>query len=86
MASVSNAVPSGPAVPDDVNGLVPQVWPESAHRDEAGRLVLAGLDAASLVARFGTPLYVVDEAEARGRARRTRAAFETAPERNAFPA
>ncbi|GAA1776477.1 diaminopimelate decarboxylase [Agromyces lapidis] len=78
MASVSIAVPSGPAVPDDVNGLVPQVWPESAHRDEAGRLVLAGLDAASLAARFGTPLYVVDEAEARGRARRTREAFDAA--------
>ncbi|MFE6963698.1 diaminopimelate decarboxylase [Agromyces sp. NPDC057679] len=78
MASVSIAVPSGPAVPDDVNGLVPQVWPESAHRDDAGRLVLAGLDAASLAARFGTPLYVVDEDEARGRARRTREAFEVA--------
>ncbi|MFF2275018.1 diaminopimelate decarboxylase [Agromyces sp. NPDC058126] len=78
MASVSIAVPSGPAVPDDVNGLEPQVWPESAHRDDAGRLVLAGLDAASLAARFGTPLYVVDEDEARGRARRTREAFEVA--------
>lgn len=78
MASVSNAVPSGPAVPDDVNGLVPRVWPDSAHRDDAGRLVLGGVDAASLAARFGTPLYVVDEAEARGRARRTREAFETA--------
>ncbi|MFF2496119.1 diaminopimelate decarboxylase [Agromyces sp. NPDC058064] len=78
MASVSNAVPSGPAVPDDVNGLVPLVWPDSAHRDDAGRLVLGGLDATSLAARFGTPLYVVDEAEARGRARRTREAFEAA--------
>ncbi|WP_022888410.1 diaminopimelate decarboxylase [Agromyces italicus] len=78
MASVSNAVPPGPPVPDDVNGLVPQVWPRSAHRDAVGRIVVGGLDAASLVARFGTPLYVVDEAEVRERARRTREAFEGA--------
>ncbi|MFF2273270.1 diaminopimelate decarboxylase [Agromyces sp. NPDC058136] len=78
MASALSDVPSGLVAPDDVNGLVPQLWPESAHRDAAGRLVVGGLDAATLAARFGTPLYVVDEDEARGRARRTRLAFESA--------
>ncbi len=65
-------------VPEDPNALAPGVWPASAHRDADGRLVVGGVDAASLAARFGTPLYVLDEGEVRERAARTRAAFERA--------
>ncbi|MCD5347675.1 diaminopimelate decarboxylase [Agromyces sp. H3Y2-19a] len=77
MASVP-ADPGAQRAPADVNALVPQVWPASARRDPAGRIEIAGLDAVSLAERFGTPLYVVDESEARSRARRTRLAFEAA--------
>lgn len=66
------------AVPADPNGLAPGVWPASAARDAQGRLVIGGVDAATLAARYGTPLYVLDEGEVRARAARTRAAFERA--------
>ncbi|MGX5696567.1 diaminopimelate decarboxylase [Agromyces soli] len=65
-------------VPADPNALAPGVWPASAHRDDEGRLVVGGVDAQALAARFGTPLYVLDEGEVRERAARTRAAFERA--------
>ena len=71
-------VPGWLRVPADANALPPQVWPSSAVRDAAGRIVIAGRDAESLAAEFGTPLYVVDEADARARAARIRAAFEAA--------
>ncbi|GGR33738.1 diaminopimelate decarboxylase [Agromyces mediolanus] len=68
-------------VPADPNALVEGVWPASATRDEVGRLVVGGVDAETLAARFGTPLYVLDEGEVRARAARTRSAFEAAAHR-----
>lgn len=72
------AVPGWLRVPDDPNALAPQVWPERAHRDAEGRLVVGGLAVTELAERFGTPLYVVDESDARARAARILAAFEEA--------
>ncbi|WP_157008499.1 diaminopimelate decarboxylase [Agromyces laixinhei] len=77
MAS-SAPVPGWLRVPDDANALAPLVWPSTAARDDAGRLVIAGVDAASLVAEYGTPLHVVDEADARARASQIRRAFDDA--------
>ncbi|HEX6366880.1 MAG TPA: diaminopimelate decarboxylase [Agromyces sp.] len=71
-------VPGWLRAPDDANALAPSVWPASAHRDGDGRLVVGGVSAAELVERFGTPLYVVDESDARARAARILAAFESA--------
>ena len=53
-------------------------WPDTAHRDEAGRLVIGGVALTDLAARFGTPLYVFDEATLRARASRFRTAFASA--------
>lgn len=72
------AVPGWLRVPDDANALAPQVWPGRAHRDAEGRLVVGGLAVTELAERFGTPLYVVDESDARARAARILAAFEAA--------
>lgn len=77
MASSAPA-PARPPAPIDPNVLAPHVWPEGAHRDADGRLVVGGVDARTLADRFGTPLYVIDEGVARARAARTRAAFERA--------
>ncbi|GAB3604180.1 diaminopimelate decarboxylase [Microbacterium aureliae] len=74
--------PAWLAVPDDANDLVPAVWPDDAVRDEEGQLVIAGVRASELKARFGTPLYVVDETEARRNARRAREAFAAAAARH----
>ncbi|HTJ66072.1 MAG TPA: diaminopimelate decarboxylase [Actinospica sp.] len=42
-------------------------WPASA-REHAGRISVGGVDLEELAERFGTPLYVLDEAELRSRA------------------
>ncbi|RZS59182.1 diaminopimelate decarboxylase [Microcella putealis] len=67
------------ARPDDVNALAPQLWPSSAKRGgERGELEVGGVRASRLAAEYGTPLYVIDEADARARARRIRSALEAA--------
>jgi diaminopimelate decarboxylase len=76
---VSNPLaPSWLAVPDDANALPAAVWPESARRDADGVITIGGVPVTELKARFGTPLYVIDEADARARAARTLAAFTAA--------
>lgn len=65
-------------VPADANALVERVWPIGASRDDAGHLRLGGITADELAARFGTPLYVLDEDEVRATARRVREAFDAA--------
>lgn len=64
--------------PADPNDLAPGVWPASARRDADGQLELGGVGVAELRARFGTPLYVLDEAEVRAHAARIKAAFDAA--------
>ena len=66
------------AHPDDANALAPTVWPEGATRAASGAIQLGGVPAPALHAAYGTPLYVVDEADARGRAARVKAAFDDA--------
>ncbi|GGA59058.1 diaminopimelate decarboxylase [Pseudoclavibacter endophyticus] len=65
-------------VPGDANELARHVWPSGAGRADDGVLTIAGHRATELAERYGTPLYVVDEADARGRARRIRTALEGA--------
>ncbi|MGC5169375.1 diaminopimelate decarboxylase [Microbacterium sp. DT81.1] len=68
--------------PADANALAPGVWPQSAERDEEGVLHIGGVSALRLRDTFGTPLYVVDEAEVRARARRVLDAFGAAAEKH----
>ncbi|HEX4493024.1 MAG TPA: diaminopimelate decarboxylase [Acidimicrobiia bacterium] len=49
--------------------------PRSAAVDDEGRCVLGGIPLDQLAERFGTPLYVYDEAELRGRCREYMDAF-----------
>lgn len=65
-------------VPSDLNELDSHVWSKNARRGADGALTIAGLDARALAEQFGTPLYVVDEADARSRAADTVAAFADA--------
>lgn len=66
------------AHPGNANALDPAVWPRSATRNAAGALELGGVAATDLVAEFGTPVFVVDEADARARAAEVRSAFDEA--------
>ncbi len=68
-------------VPDDVNALPARVWSANASRDSSGELEIAGVTAGALAAEFGTPVFVVDEADVKARARGIRAAFARELER-----
>ena len=70
--------PSWLVPPGDANSLADGVWPAGAVRSAAGEIAFAGVTATELAAEFGTPLYVIDEADARGRARGILAAFSEA--------
>lgn len=64
--------------PTDANALAPTVWPASANRSDDGVLTIGGVSARELADRFGTPLYVVDEADVRTRAAAVLGAFRDA--------
>jgi len=55
-------------IPEDVDALVPELWPSGVSKVD-GVLTVAGLTAPELAAEFGTPAYILDEADFRARAR-----------------
>jgi diaminopimelate decarboxylase len=74
----SHRIPAWLAAPDDADGLVPALWPATAAKDDAGVLSVGGVGMDEIADRFGTPAYVVDEADFRARARGFLTAFGTA--------
>ncbi|MFH8337404.1 diaminopimelate decarboxylase [Streptomyces sp. AM6-12] len=54
------------------------VWPASTTEPRAGDLTVGGVPLAEVADRFGTPVYVLDEAEVRDRCRTYRDAFPDA--------
>jgi len=62
--------------PSDANALPQAVWSRSATRDADGELEIAGVRASAIAAQFGTPVYVVDEADVHHRALGIRESFE----------
>src|SRR4051812_1613563 len=68
----------GPAwlrTPEDVNALVPQLWPRTVCRADAGSLEIGGRSVTDLAAEHGTPAYLLDEVDLRARCREFAAAF-----------
>ncbi len=61
--------------PSDVNALLPQLWASSVRRNTEGVLSVGGVDVIRVAQEFGTPAYVLDEADFRQRARAFRDAF-----------
>jgi diaminopimelate decarboxylase len=51
------------------------IWPLTVHVDELGRLCVGEMPLTEVADKFGTPTYVVDEADFRHRIRRYRAAL-----------
>ena len=72
-ADVLPAVPP-PVPPADLNALDEAIWPRGARR-AGGVLTLGGMDVRDLAGQFGTPLFVLDEEDFRGRCRDFRQAF-----------
>jgi diaminopimelate decarboxylase len=58
-----------------VTVLEPSVWPATATTDASGVLVVGGVSVARIAEEYGTPTFVLDEADFRGRARAWREAF-----------
>ena len=61
-------VPNWLRPPDDVNALLPALWATSVRRSAEGALEVGGVDVRALAEEFGTPAYVLDEADFRSRA------------------
>src|ERR1700760_1179336 len=53
----------------------PRVWPTTAVVDDLGRLCVGDVPLTDIADEFGTPTYVLDEADFRTRIRRYRAAM-----------
>ncbi|MCW4355167.1 diaminopimelate decarboxylase [Hoyosella sp. YIM 151337] len=69
-----------PSDPAELAELPAIVWPRNADREETGVVSVAGVPVTELAARYGTPLFVVDEDDFRARCREMASAFG-APER-----
>src|SRR5436190_17236954 len=67
--------PSWLSIPSDVNALLASLWSSGVGKDDNGVLTVAGLSAVEIADQVGTPVYVVDEADLRARARAFADAF-----------
>lgn len=84
LARSSTAGPR-PATSAELHTLHPLVWPRGALRGEDGAVRLAGVEVGELAETYGTPLFVVDEADFRARCVEHADAFG-APERVRYAA
>ena len=74
-ADATNPAPQWLVKPADVNQLDHRLWSDTVERAGAGELRLGGLTASEIVARAGSPVYVIDEVDFRGRALSWRKSF-----------
>ncbi len=75
MQAVSNTAGAHPVDAAGLDALAAAVWPRTAARGPGGVLEIAGVDVRDLAEEFGTPLFVLDEADFRSRAAEFAAAF-----------
>ncbi|MEV4707228.1 diaminopimelate decarboxylase [Actinoplanes sp. NPDC049316] len=75
---LGNRGPAWLRSPEDVNALVPQLWPRTVSRGETGALEIGGVSVLDLAAEHGTPAYLLDEDDLRARCRDFQAAFADA--------
>ncbi|HAM45141.1 MAG TPA: diaminopimelate decarboxylase [Propionibacteriaceae bacterium] len=74
-AEVTSPAPVWLTRPADMNALPAKLWSKTARRCDDGMLQIGGVRADELVAQVGTPVYVLDEEDFRGRAAAWRDAF-----------
>ncbi|ULP49776.1 diaminopimelate decarboxylase [Mycolicibacter virginiensis] len=68
-------MPPRPQTPQQLLQLAPNVWPRNTVRGDDGVTQIAGVKVTDLAAEFGTPLFVIDEDDFRGRCREIAEAF-----------
>ena len=71
-------VPSWLRPPSNAYELLSQLWAASVHRNEDGALEVGGVDVQDLAREYGTPAYILDEADFRARAKTFRDSFRYA--------
>ncbi|MBT2531788.1 diaminopimelate decarboxylase [Arthrobacter sp. ISL-48] len=76
--AASPLAPEWLAVPADLNALQEPLWAAGVQRNDDGVLAVDGLSVAALKEQFGTPLFVMDEADFRARARSFKDSFDAA--------
>ena len=76
MTKANPLAPDWLEVPADANELPSAVWSENAARSVTGEVTIAGVPVSTLVEQFGTPVYVVDEADVKARAAGVRESFD----------
>ncbi len=67
--------PPRPQSAEELLRLAPNVWPRNTIRDKDGVVEIAGVKLTDLAREYGTPLFVIDEADFRSRCQETAAAF-----------
>lgn len=67
--------------PKDINAIAGSVWTRHTKRRPTGELEIAGVSVGELATSFGTPLYVIDEADFRARATSARKILGDAAEK-----
>ena len=68
---------SAPAAPSgDPGALDGLIWPQGAHRNPDGALVIGGVDVRDAARDFTTPVFLLDEEDFRGRAAAFRSAYD----------
>ncbi|CAJ1495469.1 diaminopimelate decarboxylase [[Mycobacterium] kokjensenii] len=70
-----DGLPPRPQTPQELLDLAPNVWPRNTVRNDDGVTQIAGVTLTDLAAEYGTPLYVIDEDDFRGRCREIATAF-----------
>lgn len=73
--------PSWLTKPNDINKLAREIWPATAKRESEGQLSIGGVSVGDLAGEYGTPLYVLDQADFFDRAQRITEAFSAASSR-----
>ena len=76
--TVSPLAPEWLSHPADANTLRPLMWARDVTRNAGGELEVAGVPVSALARDFGTPLFVVSEADFRARARDFKDSFDAA--------
>ncbi|MGQ4512375.1 diaminopimelate decarboxylase [Streptomyces sp. DW26H14] len=74
-AQSSTPAQAGTAAPDDLNALDEKVWAQSVRRGPDGVVTVQDLPVTRLAEEFGTPAYIMDEADFRARCRAWKEAF-----------
>src|SRR4030095_1784244 len=75
---LGNRGPAWLRTPDDVNALVPELWPRTVTRAGAGALTVGGGSVTDLAAEYGTPADFLARHDLRARCRDFTAAFADA--------